>query len=403
MAGDQRTAILDHDAQDPVGPWSNRADAWGRVLFDQCLNGIVIVRLPDGMILDANRSACHDLGYTRDELLQVAWPVIVSPPREVVRVLTSGAMDEQSDAAEIKSFQTSLTTKQGEGRTVRLRYRTLTVAGTPCGMLIWQDITETTRTSKRLRQQEDELAHMGRVGLMGELVTVLAHEVNQPVCAIISNAQAARRIQNMEGRTTTAITEILADIVSDARRAADVLANLRAMLQKKNQARRPENINEVIRNIEGYVRKDAERFGVHVSFDLDEELPRLLINRIEIQQVILNLLRNAFEVTGKTGVADNVVTLSARKEDRNWIRVDVMDRGLGVPEWLMDQLFSPFFSTKRDGLGMGLAISKSIIESHAGQIHAHANPDRGMSFGFSLPVYRPATQRGLRSQPKRDT
>lgn len=396
MVREQQTAISNRGVQGGVGPQIGRAGEWGRALFEECLNAVVIVRIPDGVVLDANGSACRDLGYSRRELLELFWADVLDGPNKDICALKPQDIGKQSDEAERGLIQTTLVTKKGERRTVQLRCHTLPCGSIQCGMLIWQDITETTRAAECLHKQEKELTHMARVGLMGKFVAILAHEVNQPICAIISNAQAAQRMQNARSQQTTLIAEILEDIVSDGRRAADVLGNLHAMLQKKNQAKRPEDINEVIRNIERYIRKDADRLGVCVRFDPGEPILPVMINRVEIQQVILDLLRNAFEATAGPGTTDNVVTLRTRAKDSNWARVTVIDGGVGVPEHLVSQLFSPFFSTKCDGLGMGLAISKLIIDSNGGQIHAHANDDRGMSFSFTLPVYRPAEHAEIR-------
>jgi two-component system, LuxR family, sensor kinase FixL len=247
------------------------------------------------------------------------------------------------------------------------------------------DITERKKAEAELQHNRQELAHVTRLSTMGELAASLAHELNQPLTAILSNAQAAQRFLATEPPDLEEVREILKDIVQDDSRASEVIRRMRALVKKEEVAFVPLDLAEVIRDVVLLVRGDA----ILLNVDLDLELPNLPTvqgDRVQLQQVVLNLLLNAFDAMKDCPVNERRVVLQAEQDGGCMAKVAVRDRGPGLRGDKLDKIFQPFYTTKRDGLGMGLSISRSIIEAHSGRLWAENNPDRGATFYFTLPV-----------------
>ncbi len=236
---------------------------------------------------------------------------------------------------------------------------------------------------ERLRQ---ELTHVTRVTTMGELTASLAHELNQPLTAIVSNAQAGERFLAAGSPPMGEVREILEDIVADGRRAGEVIHRMRAMLRKRSFEFAPVDLNEIIREVVILTHSDAVIRDTRVSLELDPDFPPVRGDRIQLQQVLLNLILNGLEAMGAVAPTDRrLVVRTKRGEDRT-VRVEVRDAGVGIKEEKMDRIFEPFYTTKPSGMGMGLSISRSIVEAHGGRIGAGNNPDRGATLWFTLPA-----------------
>jgi signal transduction histidine kinase len=241
------------------------------------------------------------------------------------------------------------------------------------------------KSEQRLRLMQDELLHAGRISTMGELAGALAHEINQPLSAIMSNAQAARRYLAAATPDLEEVKEILNDIVKDDARAADVIHHLRALLKKTKTALEPLDLNFIFREVWGLLRSDAVIRNVKVSSELDPMLPLVQGDRIQLQQVVLNLILNAFEAMNEHPNGDRQVLIRTGLKDAR-VLAAVTDNGNGIPIGDAENIFKPFYTTKPQGLGMGLSICRSIINRHHGRLWAENNPDRGATFYFSLPV-----------------
>ena len=248
------------------------------------------------------------------------------------------------------------------------------------------DITERKRTESELRRQREELAHVTRVSTMGELAASLAHELNQPLTAIYSNAQAAQRFMAANPADLEEVREILKDIVQDNSRAGEVIHRMRALVKKQEIAFVPLDASGVIRDVVLLVHSDAILHNIRVVLELDPDLPPVRGDRVELQQVVLNLLLNAFEAMKDCPASQREITVRAALDGPDVVRVVVRDRGTGMSSENLDKIFQPFYTTKRDGLGMGLSISRSIIEAHGGRLWAENNSDRGATFCFTVPV-----------------
>jgi len=234
-----------------------------------------------------------------------------------------------------------------------------------------------------LEKLRHDLSHFGRVAAMTELAASLAHEVSQPLTAILSNAQAARRMLDRGVGDTTGLREILSDIVADDQRAGEVIRHLRAFIRKDGVDRGPVDVNVIVQNVVSFVRAAAIVRNISVEVDLDPGLPNAIVDRVEIQQVLVNLLMNAFDALSSAG--DRRAVVATRKAGPA-IQVSVKDSGSGIPVTDLARIFDRFYTTKSSGLGMGLSIARSLIETHSGRLWAENNKDGGATFTFTLPV-----------------
>jgi len=237
--------------------------------------------------------------------------------------------------------------------------------------------------AQRLRQN---LAHIGRVSAMGELTASLAHELNQPLTAILANAQAAQRLLAADVVNLEEIREILNDIVADDKRAGDVIRRLRGLVKKGDLERLSLDLNEIVTEVAWLVRNDAVIRNVTLSLDLAPDLPRVSGDRIQLQQVVLNLVLNGLEAMREPHAGDRTLVIRTARDGAAAVAVAVQDSGIGIGEHDVDRLFQPLHTTKAEGLGMGLAIARTIVDAHGGRLGAANNMEGGATFYFTLPV-----------------
>jgi two-component system sensor kinase FixL len=256
------------------------------------------------------------------------------------------------------------------------------------------DITLRKQAESELQRNRQELAHVTRISTMGELAASLAHELNQPLTAILSNAQAAQRFMAADPADLEEVREILKDIVQDDSRASEVIQRMRALVKKEELAFASLDLTDVIREVELLVHSDAALHSIRVILDLIPGLPPAHGDKVQLQQVVLNLLLNSFDAMKDCMVNEREVNVQAELEGEGVLRVAVRDRGPGLRGDKLDKIFQPFYTTKRDGLGMGLSISRSIIEAHGGRLWAENNLDRGATFYFTVPVVGSVEGRG---------
>jgi signal transduction histidine kinase len=239
---------------------------------------------------------------------------------------------------------------------------------------------------QRLRQ---DLAHVGRVSTMGELTASLAHELNQPLTAILSNAQAALRLLASDKADLADIRDILGDIVEDDKRAAEVIHRLRGFLKKSNLELSPLDIGELVSQVARLVSSDAIIRNVSIRLELTPGLPPVCGDRVQLQQVILNLLMNGLDAMRESSEGERTLVVRTLGADHAAsVVVAVEDSGMGIDEADLEHVFHAFYTTKPEGLGMGLAIARSIVEAHGGRLEARNNPGRGATFSFTLPAMK---------------
>jgi two-component system, LuxR family, sensor kinase FixL len=260
-------------------------------------------------------------------------------------------------------------------------------AGKPARLLgISIDITARKQAELDAQRDRAELSHLSRVALMGEMSASIAHELNQPLAGILSNAAAGQRFIDRGDVNLREIREMFADIIADGRRASDVIRGIRGMVKKEQVERRSVDLNEVIMDALRMASPDAVLRSCQLETSLDANLPAIRGDPVQLQQVLLNLVINAFDAMRDTPPSNRKVLIATRLNGDGTVRASVCDHGVGISGDVRNRLFDPFFSTKIEGLGMGLAIVRSIVEAHGGTITAENVDDGGARFEFVLPV-----------------
>jgi PAS domain S-box-containing protein len=246
------------------------------------------------------------------------------------------------------------------------------------------DITERKRAEEALRRAQADLAHGSRVTTMGELTASLAHEVNQPIAAAVTDANTCLRWLTRDHPDVEEARAAAMRIVKDGTRAADIISRIRLLFKKGTPEREPVDVNEVVREMIVLLRSEATRYSVFLRTELAEDLPQIMGDRVQLQQVIMNLIMNSIDAMKEVDGTRELTIKSQRAE--NELLVSVSDTGVGLPPQQADQIFNAFFTTKPHGTGMGLRISRSIVESHGGRLWAADTCARGASFCFTLPT-----------------
>jgi signal transduction histidine kinase len=249
------------------------------------------------------------------------------------------------------------------------------------------DVTERKRIEaerERLRQVQADLAHVTRMSTMGELTASLAHEIKQPIGAAVTNAEACVRLIDRREPDLPEAREAALEMAKDARRAADIIERVRSLFRKDSSS--PQEIvdvNEIIREMIVVLQKEADRHSARMSMDLTGRPTQVMADRVQLQQVLMNLMLNGIEA-----MQDTTGELSIRSQlgEYGQVLISISDTGVGLPTENADQIFNAFFTTKSQGTGLGLAITRSIVESHGGRIWATANPGPGATFHFTLPA-----------------
>jgi C4-dicarboxylate-specific signal transduction histidine kinase len=248
------------------------------------------------------------------------------------------------------------------------------------------DITPQKIAEAEARRYHEEVGHLSRVAAVGELAASIAHELNQPLSGIISNAAAGQRFIARGNVDLQEIRDLLGDIMADGRRAGDVIRGIQSMVRKGVPGRQRVNLNDLVMRVARMVKADAMLRSCALETLLEPDLPEIEADPIQLQQVLLNLVINAFDAMHDTPLLRRKVVIATDRNADGAIRTSVRDYGVGISEEARARLFDHFFTTKAQGLGMGLAIVRSIVESHAGSIAAENADGGGARFHFTLPI-----------------
>jgi signal transduction histidine kinase len=247
------------------------------------------------------------------------------------------------------------------------------------------DVTERKRAEnerERLRQLEADLAYMNRVSMMGELAASLAHEIRQPIAAAAIDANACMRWLRRDPPDKTEACDAASRMVAAVTRAAGIIDRVRSLYGRGTPEREVVDLNEILREMTVLLGDTADRHSISIRTELDRGLPRTTIDRVQLQQVLMNLMLNGIEAMRETG---GKLTIASERIEHGQVSISVSDSGVGLPVDEAERIFDAFFTTKPQGTGMGLSISRRIIESHGGRLWASANAGRGAVFQFTLP------------------
>jgi len=260
------------------------------------------------------------------------------------------------------------------------------------GILLLRAKAERARTEEALERTQAELARVARATTVGELTASIAHEVNQPLAGVVTNANACLRWLAGPSPDLGEARDALRRIVRDGNRASDVIGRIRALLKKGETARMRLDINQVIQEIIKLARGEMLQRKVTLQTELAPGLPLIEADRVQLQQVLLNLINNALDALSAVNDRPRLLRIRTDKPDSRAVRVAVQDTGVGVDPQQAERLFEAFFTTKPNGLGMGLSISRSIVESHGGRLWATPNDGQGVTFQFTLPLEEGSTK-----------
>jgi two-component system, LuxR family, sensor kinase FixL len=254
----------------------------------------------------------------------------------------------------------------------------------------WRGSPVDARADGDLLKQRQQV-HLTRVAVLGQLSGALAHELQQPLTSILCNARAAQHMLAMRDWKVEQLSEILADIVSEDKRAGEVIRRMRALLIRGETQTQPVVVDELIADVIAIARTTFVKRGVQLSTCIDKGLPPVQGDPVELQQVLLNLMLNACESMGMNAPAKRQIEVTAGMDtDRGAVRFTVLDRGAGIPSAQLEHIFDPFFTTKESGLGLGLAICRAIVVAHKGRLWATNRLDRGAAFNFTVPLTSPS-------------
>jgi C4-dicarboxylate-specific signal transduction histidine kinase len=281
------------------------------------------------------------------------------------------------------------------GRTVNDETASIERAGLDCFGLKFaglefvgavMDVTAAKRAARELHEAQAALAHVTRVTTLGELTASIAHEVNQPLAAVVANGAACLRWLDRKTPDLDAVRRSVESVIDDCNRASEVIRRVRALAKKTDPQMAPLDINDVVNEVIALVQREVFSHGVSLRTELAPALPAVLADRVQLQQVLINLVINGIEAMQPVPDRPRQLVIRSRQDEAGQLLISVADCGVGIAAENVDRLFNPFFTTKSSGMGMGLPICRSIIESHGGRLYATATVPHGATFQFTLPV-----------------
>jgi PAS domain S-box-containing protein len=343
----------------------------------------VLVSDDDGRIVEANDAFLEMVGYARDDLTsgRLRWPEL-TPPES--RVASERAVAQLRATGTCDVFEKEYFRRDGSRVPVLVGAAAVDGPGSQAVAFVL-DLTERKRAEEereRLRQMQGDLAYMSRVATMGELAASLAHEIKQPIAAAVTNARTCALWLERETPDLAEASEAASRMVDAAIRASDIIDRVRSLYARGTPHRQLVDVNDMIEEMVVLLQPEASRHAVAIRTELADGLPGIIADRVQVQQVLMNLMLNGIEAM-KDAPGDLVIT--SHGTDEGTLLISVSDSGVGIPAEQGERIFEAFFTTKPDGTGMGLSISRTIVESHGGRLWASANTTRGATFQFTLP------------------
>uniref|UniRef100_UPI003FD8E94B PAS domain S-box protein n=1 Tax=Acidocella sp. TaxID=50710 RepID=UPI003FD8E94B len=339
---------------------------------------------PTGTIMSVNPFGAEHLGYTADELIgRPVQSLFHEADREIVRRHMASCLEQLGHAS---SWELRKIRKDGEVLWVRETARAMLIKKQPVVLIVCEDISERKLAEEAVRKVQMELAHANRVATMGQFTSSIAHEVSQPIAATIMSAQAALHWLGAEPPALEEVRQALERIVKNGSLAGEVIDKIRALIKKAPPRKDCLDINEAIREVIELTRSEAVKNSVSVQTHLADGLPLIEGDRVQLQQVILNLLINAVQAMSGVSEGGRELLISTARDEPNGVLVAVQDSGPGIAPEVLERLFEPFYTTKPGGLGLGLSICRSIIEVHGGRLWVSENVPHGAIFHFTVPA-----------------
>jgi len=318
-------------------------------------------------------------GYDRDETIGRKTLDLNSymSPRDRAKLINGTC-----DGASVHDLELCFRAKRGELREVQVSAEREEIAGRQCLITVIRDISD----RKRAEEAQQNMEHLSRLAVMGELTAMVAHEVNQPLSAILSNAEAAEFLLESKDPPLGEIRQIVSDIRKNERRADQAIRKIGSLLRRREMRRQQLNLNETISEVLELVTGDALRRHVDIRTQFDQKLQMAFGDKVYLQQVLLNLVVNAMDAMVDKSKPSRHLTVQTKTGGGGVLEVAVSDCGHGIPPDRIDRIFESFFTTKKDGIGLGLSIARSIIEAHQGRIWAESNSEGGATFHFTIPT-----------------
>jgi len=340
--------------------------------------------LPDGTLEFLNQRWLEYTGLSLKEAIEQ--PTLTIHPEDLSR-----AMEKWSrHMAAGKSFEDEMRLRRADGEYRWFLVRTAPLFDEQGNIVRWYgtstDIEDRKRAEEAVRETQAVLAHVARASIVGELTASIAHEVNQPLGAIVANAEAGLNWLCHDSPNLDEAREALQRIIRDGSRASEVVARIRSLLKNGKASKTRFGLDEIIREIVALTKTEAQRRKVSVQTRLEPNLPQVTADRVQVQQVLMNLVMNSLDALSAAADRPRIVTIQANTDSPNSVRVAVQDTGPGIDPQRIQDIFEPFHTTKPHGLGLGLAISRSIVEAHGGHLRATRNDGPGVTFQFTLPV-----------------
>lgn len=354
-------------------------------IFEDSLNEIYTFDSKTLKFIHVNKSALLNLQYSAKEIVKLT-PLDIKPCftlEEFHQLLNPLKSGEEEKIV----FVTQHIRKDGSQYPVEVHLELVEFDSRKVFVAIILDLTDKKNAEKNLKLQQEQLAHMDRVSMMGEMAAGIAHEINQPLTAISTYANAARRRIKADNVDIESLGSLLDKISKSSVRASDVISRLRNMLKPHTKKHKHLDINELIKETIELANIGSGIKTFDITLKLDDNLPEVTIDEVQIQQVILNLIRNAIDASETIKDKTDLIEISTHLHgDEGKIKVSVKDKGIGVDKEISECLFDPFVTTKGLGMGMGLTICQSIIQEHVGKMWFTKNSDKGVTFHFTIPT-----------------
>ncbi|MFI4932711.1 MAG: ATP-binding protein, partial [Burkholderiales bacterium] len=366
--------------------------------FKSSPDAIAISRRSDGRIIEANDHWLELMGHRRDELARGGVAPLEAHLGDADRANVAALAREATGARDV---EVALRHRSGATRPALLRIKAVELQGEPIAISIMRDISAQRQAEMQEREQRMQLTHLARVASLTEFSSALAHELNQPLTAILSNAQAAQRFLARDPPDVTELHAILSEIVEADKRAGQLIHHLRLLMKRADEEFVRIELNQVVQHVLVFLHGEFVTRDVDVRVSLSPDLPPLIGDRVQLQQLVLNLVSNACDAMRNAASPQRTLSITTLRADDGSAQLVVSDTGPGIPANQLDRIFEPFFTTKESGLGLGLSISRRIARAHGGALVAE-HRDGGASFRLSLPSAQAPARHGQPQSPRRE-